>query len=232
MHAWVLGLPGCVTGARDENELSGRLPLAIAEHEAWLRKHGEAVEVSEAWEIVERADVGSISREFCFDSERVGPSRDELERDIACMAYARSDLLASVDGLPDIVLDWAPPSSAYKSFDAWAPEVRTIREIVTHVLQLEVYYRDGLRDGPSIGIFERVDDPAFERNGTVELLRSLDDEARGRSYWPVRPGRDEAEEWTVRKVLRRIISHERMHAAEIDQRLAWLQLGVPDVSGS
>jgi hypothetical protein len=231
MHAWVLDLPGCVAGARDEGDLGEKLPLSIAEHKAWLRRHGQAVDGSEEWEIVERLDVGSMSREFCFEADRGELSRDELERGIERMSNSRADLVASVDGLPDTVRDWAPPASAYKSFDAWAPEVRTIREIVTHVLQLEVYYRDGLRDGPSAGIFERVDDLTLERQRTFEMLRALDDDARARSYWPVRPARDEAEEWTVQKVIRRIVSHERMHVAEIAQRLAWLQLGVPEVRG-
>jgi hypothetical protein len=34
----------------------------------------------------------------------------------------------------------------------------------------------------------------------------------------------------LRKVLRRTISHERFHTKEIEQRLAWLLLGVPDFS--
>ena len=129
--------------------------------------------------------------------------------------------------MPDAVLDWVPPLSSVAQFDAWAPEARTIRGIVQHVLQLETYYRAGLADGASTGIFERVGTPQEERERTVALLRSLDDEARSRVYRPVRPGRSTPEDWTVRKVLRRIISHERHHTAEIAQRRAWLLLGVP-----
>ncbi len=232
MHSWVLDLPGCVTGARDAGELDGKLPLAIIEHEAWLRKHGEAFEPVAGWEIVETVDGLSLAAtggEFCFQAERAPLACEDLERGVARMEYARSDLMAAIEALPDAVLDWAPPASAYASFDAWAPGVRTIREIVTHDLQLEVYYRDGLRDGLAKGILERVEDPATERQRTIQLLRSLDDRARSRVYRPVRPSRDAAEDWTARKVLRRIISHERMHTAEISQRLAWLLLGAPVV---
>jgi hypothetical protein len=45
----------------------------------------------------------------------------------------------------------------------------------------------------------------------------------------VRPGRTVAEEWTVRKVARRIIAHERAHAAEVRQRLTWVLLGLPRI---
>ena len=45
---------------------------------------------------------------------------------------------------------------------------------------------------------------------------------RPKQYWL-----DEIGEWTVRKALRRCIMHERAHLREIQQRLAWLVLGVP-----
>jgi hypothetical protein len=35
--------------------------------------------------------------------------------------------------------------------------------------------------------------------------------------------------WTARKVIRRIMAHKRFHTREIEQRLAWLTLGVPEV---
>ncbi len=39
---WVLDLPGCCTGAPDLAEAMAKLPLAIAEYEAWLAGHGES----------------------------------------------------------------------------------------------------------------------------------------------------------------------------------------------
>jgi hypothetical protein len=233
VHAWALDLHGCIAGARDVDELRAWLPLVLADHLAWLRRHGDDAGDSLDWKIAETIDGRTLTAtggEFCFEAEREPLSRDELERGIARMAFARADLLAEVEGLPGPVLDWAPPLSALAHYDACAPEARTIRGIFEHVLQLEIYYRDGLRDGPSKGIFERPGRPDEERNRTIELLRSLDDAARRRSYYPVRPGRSAPEEWTVRKVLRRIISHERGHAAEVAQRHAWLHVGVPRFS--
>jgi hypothetical protein len=228
--AWGLDLPGAVGGARDVEALAGVLPLTIAEHVAWLRDHGEDIESSGEWEIAETIDgttLAATGGEFCFAHDRGPLDRDELERQIGRMRHSRADLLAAIDGLPDALLDWAPPASSYASFDAWAPEVRTIREIVAHVLQLEVYYRDSLHDGPAKGIFERTGDPASERAITVERLRGMTDDERSRVYMPVRPSRTAAEPWTVRKLVARVISHERMHAAEVQQRLAWVLVGVP-----
>ncbi|MEX0784569.1 MAG: hypothetical protein WD557_18180 [Dehalococcoidia bacterium] len=72
---------------------------------------------------------------------------------------------------------------------------------------------------------QRVGSPRDEHAKTVDLLRGLGDEGLSLSYWPVRPGRTAAEEWTVRQVLRRLISYERVHTAEIWQRRAWVLLG-------
>jgi hypothetical protein len=234
LHAWVLDLPGCVVGGRSMAEIQALLPLVIAEHVAWLNGHGEKVGEPGQWGVVETADARALAAtggEFCFGDERQPLTRDELERGIARMDYARVDLLAAVDSLPDVILDWEPPRSTVSTFDPWAPETRSMRGIMKHVLQLEAYYRDGLRDGEAAGIFGSVDSPSSERARTAELLWSLTDDERGRVFRPQRPSRGVSEEWTVRKVLRRIISHERAHAAEILQRRTWLLLGLPRVSG-
>jgi DinB family protein len=135
--------------------------------------------------------------------------------------------MSAFEPLPDAVLDWVPPAAAFEKFDPWAPDVRTIRGLLRHVLQFEVYYRDGPRDGAAKGISEQTGDPPAEHARTVQLLRSLTDDGRSRLYRPLRPGQSAPEEWTVRKMLRRTISHERAHTAEIQQRRTWLVLGVP-----
>jgi hypothetical protein len=228
--AWGLDLPGAVAGARDIAQLDDVLPLTIAEHVAWLRVHGEEVASDGSWAIAETIDGATLAAtggEFGFVHDRAPLSAEALQRLIARMQWARDDLLAAIAGLPDALLDWAPPLDAMTHVDAWAPEVRTIREIAGHVLQLEAYYRDGLRDGPAKGIFERVSEPAAERAITIERLRALSDEERSRVYLSVRPGRTAPEPWTARKVITRAISHDRAHAAEVRQRLTWILLGVP-----
>ena len=233
-HAWGISLPGLVAGGADEEALDANLRLVIADHLSWVRRHGDDAAANAgndlSYEIVERLDGTQFERtggEFLFEAERTPLDTTELDVLLRRMAWAREDLLESVRGLADAVLDWAPPTSALRHVDTWAPEARTIRGIFEHVLQLEIYYRDGLRDGQSRGIFERPGEPAAERALTVELLRGLDDDALNQIYRPVRPGRTEPEDWNARKLVRRIISHERGHAAEIQQRRAWILVGVP-----
>lgn len=232
-HAWVLDLPGCIAGGRDAEAVAQKLPLAIAEHAAWLQQHGERVDASTAWEVVERIDAGTQADgdgDFCFADDRRPLPREERETCIARLEFARADLLGLVAALPDVILDWAPPRSSVASFDAWAPETRSIRDIVGHVLSFEIFYRDSLQDGPARGIFEAVADAAAERKTTLALLRSLSDEQRARVYHPVRPGATAPGRWTMRKAMRRMLAHERAHAAEIQQRRTWILLDVPDRS--
>src|ERR1700674_272857 len=80
----------------------------------------------------------------------------------AVLAYARADLMSAFEPLPDAVLDWVPPAAAFEKFDPWAPAGRTIRGRLRHVLQFEVYYRDGPRDGAAKGISEQTGDPPAE----------------------------------------------------------------------
>ncbi len=193
-----------------------------------MRRHGEDAIDETSWEIAEELDAPAA--DFMFEAEQEPLSADDLERLIARMGYARDDVIAAIRDVPDAVMDWAPPASAFASFDAWAPEVRTIRGLVEHVMQFEVYYREGLRDGAAAGIFEPVRTLEGEHRRTAEALRTLDASERSRVFRPVRPGQADAEAWTVRKVARRLISHDRAHAAEIMQRRSWVLLGVPQVS--
>jgi hypothetical protein len=236
-HAWVLDLPGCATGVDDLDALDGALRLSIAEYGAWLRQHGDpdagdarATDDGGGWEIVERLDARDFAAtggEYLFDADRASLDDGELAVLLRQMAHARDDLTAAVAHLPAAILEWEPPATAIGQADPWAPEPRTIGGIVEHVLQLEVYYRDSLRDGPAKGIFERVGEAEAERRTTVDALNSLPAAERARVWRPVHPSRTAEEEWTVRKCVRRIIAHERAHAAEIWQRRSWVLLGAP-----
>jgi hypothetical protein len=105
--------------------------------------------------------------------------------------------------------------------------VLTIREIVAGVASAEAYYRRGLRDGqepPDPGGTLGLDE---QRELLLKDLLALSPEDRGRRFQRIRQSQTAPEHWTARKVIRRVIAHERFHTAEIRQRLAWLQLGVP-----
>ena len=217
-----------MTVAADRAALDRMIPLALAEHVAWLREHGEDAPAPGPWRVDEEIDATrDASMDILFAAERDGVGDAELERWIARAGFARAGLLAAFDALPGELRDFAPPAESMAHVDPWARDPRTARDIITHVLRLEVYYRDALRDGAARGIFEDVADPATERAQTIDILRSVPRSGRARTFAPVRPRATAPERWTLRKVVRRIISHERAHAAELVERRTWAYLGVP-----
>ncbi len=233
LGACVFELPGCATLAPDIGGLGELIPPAISEHLVWLGRHGIGAPSSGTveFEIVERtaaADVAAADGEFCFAHDSAATTHREIEDALRVMSASRHDLTALIAGVPGTVADWRPPPSVLRVIHEWAPEVRTIAQIIQHVATSDFYYRNRLTDSPEEpGPAPELNDLDLQRNRTVERLLSLKLEEMSRTFRPQRPWQDRPEEWTARKVLRRIIEHERFHTAEIQQRLTWLRLGLP-----
>lgn len=218
LDAWVFDLPGCHARGGSLDEVRDILPVVIAEHLTWLMGHGVATDTSEpvAIEIVE--EVVSQS-EFCFQHDSLPLSRDQLEDGIRRCEFAREDLVRLVEPLTDPVLDWRPPASAVR-IDEIFPDVRSIREMVDHATN-------------SAGFFVRnvlpTGEGRYNWEETLEVLRGLDENARNQVHRRPNPRTGAESEWSARKVVRRVIDHQRFHTKEVEQRLAWLLLGVPEV---
>jgi len=139
-----------------------------------------------------------------------------MEHHFRLMAYARADLLALVQTLPDEVLDWQP-----------APQSLSIRRLLRHVGNAEEWYVSRLvppetlppeweHDG-ELPTFEFLE---MERRTAVTWLRQLSDEERSGVFYPTHWTQHPEEPWTARKVLRRFLEHEREHTAQIREILA------------
>lgn len=232
----VFDLPGCHATAPGEAALCAVLPVVIAEHIAWLDQHGDVTRDAFPFEVevAERVHAAALTDiaegEFCFEDDLRPATREDVEAAVRRMGYARNDLLAQVRHLPDQVLDWQPPASAVTQ-DDWAPGVRSIRGILEHIAGADGYYTGnvGSATRPASG---GQDANLFEsRQRAIERLRALPESDLGTVYERRQPWQMAGyERWTVRKALRRIISHERFHTREIEQRLAWLLVGAPELA--
>jgi hypothetical protein len=224
-------LPGCLVSAASRRELLELAPIAVASHLAWLWRSGldatrDAVELDIEEEIC-AADHDAADGEFCFNDDLRPTSVEDIDRGVAIMERSRADLLDAVRGVSDAILDWRPPATAMARVDEWNPQPRTIREIMSEVASAEAYYCDGLLDGAVSSADGGNADPVVHRSRLVATLRSLNADDRARRFEPVRSWQETPEHWTARKVIRRVISHERFHTAEIQQQLSWLLVGVP-----
>ncbi len=221
--AHVLGLPGCIVRAPSRDEALRRLPEAIRNYHAWLRRHGEPAPPEEEpieIEIVGESsgfgpfDPGDAAALFPPDREPVTP--EEMEHRFRLMAYTRADLLALVQALPDDLLDWQSD-----------PQSFSIRRLLRHIGNAEEWYVSRLvpldtlppewEHDEELPIFEFLE---MERRTALARLRQLTEEERSGVFYPTHWTQHPEEPWTARKALRRFLEHEREHTAQARQILA------------
>ena len=202
-NAWCLDLLGFATWAPGEADVLARVPMKLDEYRDWLARHGiTAPEAAGNPRVVEKVRGDEVI--FTRDAEpcEIG----ELDHAIQLLSASREDLLATVSSLPPDALDWDPP---YRYFAEWA-SWRTVRAILAHIANTETHYYL-----PSIG-YEASLAPAEpdadwreflpeHRQETLCFLDGLRDAADR-----ARVSRDR-EEWSIRKVLRRLVRHELLH---------------------
>jgi hypothetical protein len=129
----------------------------------------------------------------------MGIMETELQDHLERMGYSREDLL-------DIVSTLSPGDLAFHK----TVRERTIRGILLHLAEAEQWYLTRLMDLPP---FPRQKDPVQRLQGVREAAICY------LSRYPAGSGVQmviqSGEPWTLRKVLRRFLEHEREHFLEI-----------------
>jgi hypothetical protein len=202
VQAWGLDQLGFATWSPTRDEVLERTPAKFDEHHTWLTAHGfDDPRPSPGVDVIEEV----AGNEILFTADLAPATAEEVALTAALLDASRTDLLEELASLPDGALDWDPP---YREFAAWA-RWRTIRQIVAHLANTEThYYLPALGLGPQFPPVSSRSDPesflADRRATTLSALESLEST-------PVR-----AEDgWSVRKVLRRLVWHERLHTKSI-----------------
>lgn len=212
--AWSLDHLGFATWAPTREEALARVPAKLAEYGAWLARYGEPWDAAQQGplEVVEEI----AGNEVAFRDDLLPASVAEIERCERLLRYTRADLLQTVASLPDAVFDWDPPYRRFAPHAWW----RTIRQILQHIALTDVgYYL------PSIGWQTELDLPALRAGSWLDLLqRSREETLRFLEELKADPDKvrlEQGEEtWSVRKVLRRLVWHERLHWKSIQRILA------------
>jgi hypothetical protein len=129
------------------------------------------------------------------------------------LGASREDLLRTVDQVPEAALDWDPP---YLSFAPWATW-RSIRQILAHIANTETHYylaKIGWVPmcAPAQGDGDWREYLQRHRAETLDRLRELRVSGDLRR---VRQCPDD--EWSVSKVLRRLVRHEILHRKSISR---------------
>jgi hypothetical protein len=203
---------GFSTWAEDVTTVLDRVPARFEVYRDWRARHGVAVEGgTESVEVVDHL----VGHEVLFGPDGEAASPEEIDLAIRLLGCSRADLVRDVEAAPVEALDWDPP---YRRFAPWA-DWRTIRAVLAHIANGEThYYTRNIGHEPSGAPADPAGDwRAFLKQSRDEAvaflvaLRGSPDLCRVRV---VDCGYGE-ESWSVRKSLRRMVAHERMHHSSI-----------------
>ena len=215
--AFVPDCPGCWVFGRTKERAIEKVRIAIIEWSEWLKKHGESIsDISNKVEIevtemlhVDYNPVEAGKPEPLFWSEVLPVQRDDIERTVQLMGYSRKDLLDLLPNISDECLDWKPPGKP-----------RTIRNCLKHIAYVEPWYINRL----NIEVPEDYPDDVIEllnytRNIVIECLKKFPKRKMRGIFQPKKNRNPVCDLWTARKVLRRLVDHERLHTKYIEKVL-------------
>ncbi|BAS26762.1 DinB family protein [Limnochorda pilosa] len=203
--AWSLDHLGFATWAPSRTEVLKRVPVKYGEYRLWLEQCGAGTSVEEAGavEVVEEI----IGDEVAFQDDLAPATAEEVSRCIHLLQCTRRGLLEAVAPLSDDVLDWDPPYRRFAPFAWW----KSVRQVVEHVALTEVgYYLPSVGWRPAFHP-QALREMAWQdqlRVSRQETLRFLEELSSSSDRARVR---ETDEVWSVRKVLRRLVWHERLH---------------------
>ena len=211
--AFVPDYPGCWVLGRTKESALKKVRIAIIDWFRWASEHGESlkdtnsdveIEVSEMLGVnYNPAEAGKPEPIFWSEISPIG--KEDIERTIRLMDYSRQDLLALVRNATRDTLEWEPPGKP-----------RTILNCLTHIAHVELWYITRLNielpgDYPT-AVFELLDST---RAAVIECLQNFPRSKMRGIFQPRKYKSPVCDLWTARKVLRRLVDHERLHTRYI-----------------
>jgi len=212
--AWVLDLPGCTSSARTQEAAVAMAPTRISQYLTWLRNHGAKpgaiprgeMEVELARVFKSYVSDGMYVVNAFFEEDQEPLSQEEVDQGLWLLEATRQDLID--------VVDYISPEKLSKSIPG---EIQgSVSGILEHIAWTEWFY------------FERLQ-LAFKRESMPSGTAAMLDASRGqtRDLLPTLVGAElvvehSAEKWSPRKVLRRILWHERDHTHHIEKLMTYI----------
>lgn len=208
---------GAYTRGRTREEAIRKMPLEIAAYLRWAGK--PSIDLAEPEIVQEKASELTISdadSDVLFDREREELNIEEYEELKALALKSARDFLALYESVPDGNKSCLPSRTTF-----YGPVPRTAYEMYEHTKNVNRYYFS------EIGV-------AADNEGSIAECRErgfslLESQPHFLKNTVFRGSYDE--EWSLRKVLRRFIWHDRIHAKAM-YRMAVKTFGkdaIPDI---
>lgn len=213
-------LPGLGFKAPSREAAVALAPLRLADELAWAGRAGLSVLVPEepaidvVGTVMVELPVGSGDTEAIFGPELAPLDQDYLGFGLSYLRASRGVLLDLVERLPASALAWRS-----------ARGKRTIAEVIAHIADGDAFYAVRLEapEAATKELWTEYAQPKLAPVARLEAARAAVLERLGRLS-PAdleRTGRHDpnSETWTARKVLRRMVWHERYHTRQIEAYL-------------
>lgn len=215
--AFVPDCPGSWVFGRTKKRALHKVRIAVVEWFKWLKKHGVKIPHRSNELRIENAEMLQVDYnpvkagkpEPLFWSEVLPVKKHDIKRTIQLMDYSRKDLLDLVSDLTAKQLSFKPTNKP-----------RTIRSCLRHIAYVEWWYVNRL----NIEMPEKFPKDVFGllnhiRELVVGALEKLPREKMRGIHQPVKYKSPTCDLWTARKVLRRLVDHERLHTRYIQKIL-------------
>ena len=194
---YAVDLPGAFTRGESLSVAIAKMPAEIKSYLAWKGDPvPDQIEIVIAEEKESELDIRDADSDAIFDSEKAPLTREEYEVLKALALRSAKDFLALYESIPDKDAGLSP---LRKTFYGQVPH--TAREMYAHTKSVNAYYFGEI----GIEADNEGDILACRRRG-FEALEAHPDFL----HMPAAEG-SYGEYWSVRKMLRRFIWHDRIH---------------------
>ena len=225
--AYPLALFGCFAWSVDEGAALAAVPAAVEQWRADRLRYGLAVGETNTGEltVVERvsSDEGVTDATFSsglFEAEIRPITQAEISNALDYADQVRNDLFDLIRGIDSNTLNYKPMQ-----------DMPTVREIIYHIGGADHWYTTRVlsaenfpSDWPEVKTLPPNTFLKEARRRARLNLSNLSEEQRSVTFTTAHNASRPTELWTVRKILRRMVVHEREHIAEIRSYFATLAL--------
>jgi hypothetical protein len=217
-HGFIVELPGAfVRGAKEEEALS-KAQHEAASYLAWLGRElkqlpkAHIVQTHRSNLMIEDADC-----EILLDADRGPMSGQKFQPLVELATHSGVSLTKLYDRTH--LKDWVDESRIRKTF--YGQNKKTIKEIFDHVKRTQYYYLS--RTGIAFSEDEALPFMEIRESSLDSLALLFSKEGNSKIYDA------EHEKWTLKKILRRLVWHDRIHGKAITRILEkQRQLGIID----
>jgi predicted RNase H-like HicB family nuclease/uncharacterized damage-inducible protein DinB len=194
--AHVPELPGCTVRAQTVDIVKAAIRQVIRDYIALLRLQGE-------YDLPSDFDLEFEEvKDYTLPPDYAPLTTEELERAKRWLVASRRAVLTELESLPADAWDWKPGEKDW-----------SLRALASHMGAAELYLIDKLLP-PDRAPLDRL---AVTRQVALDRIEALTPDQFGQVTT------FEGEDWTPRKILRRMLEHEREHLAQIRDIIARYQ---------